>query len=169
MNNSMETFTDKIKQQQEQQAQELLKHTGETLKPLKADITRLYGDVVNSINENTANIRRLLNKNLIIKWWIYPLVMMVTALIIVLPGMWVAGNLIAKHMEIKITDQLTEIQMNEESLETMKSWGIVPKVIKDTGLRYLLLPKGSPKPELRKNDAGYQFVILGVYEETKEE
>ena len=51
----------------------------------------------------------------------------------------------------------------------MKPWGIVPKVTEDTGQRYLLLPKDSPKPELGENDAGYRFVMLGVYDETKEE
>ena len=137
--------------------------------PLKTDITRLYGDVGHSINENTASILSLLIKNLIFRWWVYPLAMVVTALIIILPGMWVSGNLIADYMEIKITDQLTEIHKNEESLETMRPWRIVPGVTKDTGQRYLVLPKGSPKPILRKNDAGYRFVMLGVFEETKEE
>ena len=169
MSNSTETFTDKIKRQQEEQAQELLNHARQTLMPLKTDITRLYGDVGHSINENTASILSLLIKNLIFRWWVYPLAMVVTALIIILPGMWVSGNLIADYMEIKITDQLTEIHKNEESLETMRPWRIVPGVTKDTGQRYLVLPKGSPKPILRKNDAGYRFVMLGVFEETKEE
>ena len=79
------------------------------------------------------------------------------------------GKLIEGHLQVEITEQLTEIHKNEESLETMKPWGIVPGVTKDTGQRYLLLPKGSPKPELRVNDAGYRFVMLGVYDETKEE
>ena len=51
----------------------------------------------------------------------------------------------------------------------MKAWNIVLKITEDKRQRYLILPKGSPKPELRVNDAGYRFVMLGVYDETKEE
>ena len=168
MNNSTETFTDKIKRQQEEQAQELLRYTQQTLQTLKTDITRLCGDVGNSIEENTANIRHLLTRNLIFKWWIYPLAATVFLILIIVPGIWTSGKLIMAHLEAEITEQLTEIQRNEEHLAKMKPWGIVPQVQENTGQRYLVLPKGSPEPDLREND-GYRFVMLGVYEETKEE
>ena len=169
MSNSTETFTEKLKRQQEEQAQELLNHARQTLMPLKTDITRLYGDVGHSIKENTASILSLLKKNLIFRWWFYPLTATIFLAALILPGVWMGGKLIEGHLQVEITEQLTEIHKNEESLETMKPWGIVPGVTKDTGQRYLLLPKGSPKPELRVNDAGYRFVMLGVYDETKEE
>ena len=170
MNNSTESFTDKLKRQQDEEAESLLTHTRQTLQPLKRDITQLYNDVQTSIEENTASISRLLRLNLILKWWMYPLTATVFLALILLPGMWLAGNVIAKHLEIKIGGQLTEIRKNEENLKTMQPWGIVPSVASDTGQRYLVLPKGSPRPELWVNDAGYRFVMLGVYEdETKED
>ena len=170
MCNSTESFTDKLKRQQDEEAESLLIHTRQTLQPLKKDITKLYDDVQTSIEENTASISRLLRLNLILKWWMYPLTATVFLALILLPGMWLAGNVIAKHLEIKIGGQLTEIRKNEENLKTMQPWGIVPRVASDTGQRYLVLPKGSPRPELWVNDAGYRFVMLGVYEdETKED
>ena len=169
MSNSTETFTDKLKRQQEEQAQELLNHARQTLMPLKTDITTLCGDVRNSIKKDTASIRRLLKQNLIYRWWFYPLTATIFLAVLILPGVWMGGKLINGHLQAEITEQLTEIHKNEERLETMKPWGIVPKVTEDTGQRYLLLPKDSPKPELRENDAGYRFVMLGVYDETKEE
>lgn len=169
MSTSTETFTDRIKRQQEEQAQALLKHTEQTLRPLKTDITRLYADVGHSIEENTASILSLLTKNLIVRWWVYPLTATVFLALIMVPGVWMGGKLITAHLKAEITGQLTEIQKNEENLKTMKSWGIVPGVQENTGQRYLVLPKGSPRPELRVNDAGYWFVIPGVYEETKED
>ena len=170
MNNSTESFTDKLRRQQDEEAQALLTHTRQTLQPLKSDITQLHKDVQTSIEENTENIRRLLRMNLILKWWLYPLTATVFLALIIVPSMWLAGNVIAKHLENRIAGQLTEIHRNRESLETMQPWGIVPRVTTDTGQRYLVLPKGSPKPELRTNDAGYRFVMLGIYEEeTKED
>ena len=68
MNNSTETFTDKLERQQDEEAESLLLHTRQTLQPLKSDIMRLYGDVQHSIKENTENIRRLLTRNLIVRW-----------------------------------------------------------------------------------------------------
>ena len=170
MNNSAESFTDKLKRQQDEEAQALLQHTRQTLQPLKSNITQLYSDVQTSIEENTASISRLLRMNLILKWWMYPLTATVFLALILLPGMWLAGNVIARHLENKIAGQLTEIRRNEENLKTMQPWGVVPSVASDTGQRYLVLPKGSPRPELRVNDAGYRFVMLGIYEdETKED
>ena len=170
MSNSTESFTDKLKRQQDEEAQSLLTHTRQTLQPLKSDITQLYIDVQTSIEENTASIRRLLTRNLILKWWMYPLTATVFLALILLPGMWLAGNVIATYLEIKIAGQLTAIRRNETNLKTLQPWGIVPRVTSDTGQRYLVLPKGSPKPELRVNDAGYRFVMLGVYEdETRED
>ena len=169
MTNSTETFTDKIKRQQEEQAQELLNHARQTLMPLKTDITTLCGDVRNSIKKDTASIRRLLKQNLIYRWWFYPLTATIFLAALILPGVWMGGKLIKGHLQVEITEQLAEIQHNKEWLKTMKAWNIVPKVVKDTGQRYLLLPKGSPKPELRESDAGYRFVMLGVYDETKKE
>ena len=170
MNNSTESFTDKLRRQQDEEAHALLTHTRQTLQPLKSNITQLYSDVQTSIEENTENIRRLLRLNLMFRWWMYPLTATVFLALILLPGMWLAGNVIARHLENKIAGQLTEIRRNRESLKTMQPWGVVPRVARDTGQRYLVLPKGSPRPELWVNDAGYRFVMLGVYEEeTKED
>ncbi len=170
MSNSTESFTDKLKRQQDEEAQSLLTHTRQTLQPLKRDITQLYGDVQTSIEENTASISRLLRLNLILKWWMYPLTATLFLALILLPGIWMGGKLIAAHLNTEITAQLTEIHRNRESLKTLQPWGVVPRVASDTGQRYLVLPKGSPRPELRVNDAGYRFVMLGIYEdETKED
>ncbi len=169
MSNSTESFTDKLKRQQDEEAESLLTHTRQTVQPLKSDITQLYGDVQTSIEENTASISRLLRRNLMFRWWIYPLSATVVLALIIVPGMWLGGKLIAAHLDTEITAQLIEIHRNRESLKTMQPWGIVPRVASDTGQRYLVLPKGSPRPELRVNGAGYRFVMLGVYEDVTKE
>ena len=155
MNNSTETFTDKLKRQQEEQAQELLRHTRQTLQPLKTDITRLYGDVGNSIEKNTANIRRLLTKNLMFRWWIYPLI----ATTLLLPFLWAGGSLIVKFVEKELSTTLTALENNNEALKTMTPWGVWAGVI--DGTRYLAVP-GKRKPELiQGRDGEFWFVKIG--------
>ncbi len=155
MNNSTETFTDKLKRQQEEQAQELLRHTQQTLQPLKTDITQLYGDVGNSIEKNTANIRRLLTKNLIFRWWIYPLI----ATTFLLPFLWAGGSLIVEFVDKELSKALTALENNKEALKTMTPWGVRARVI--DGIRYLEIP-GKRKPELVPSKTGeVWFVKVG--------
>ena len=159
MSNSTETFTDKIKRQQEEQAQELLNHARQTLLPLKTDITRLYGDVGHSIKENTASILSLLKKNLIFRWWFYPLTATIFLAALILPGVWAGGKMIVEYVEKDLNETIEALADNEQALKEMRPWGVRTRVIDWT--RYLEVP-GKRKPELVPSDSGeVWFVKVG--------
>ena len=163
---STETLTERLKRQETERANEILKHAEQCSERVKSNTTQLYGSVERSILTDTARTRTLLRTYLFYSCLVAPAL----ALLIVVPVTWTGGQVIVHLLETELEETRTELetvkqelvkheQAMKESMMTLEPWGVTPEV--SHGYRYLRMP-GKAKPDIVTSENGaVWFVKVG--------
>ena len=163
---STETLTERLKRQETERADEILKHAEQCSERVKSSTTQLYGSVERSILTDMARTRTLLRTYLFYSCLVAPTL----ALLIVVPVTWALGQGIVHLLEMELEQTRTELetikqelvkheQAMTESMMTLEPWGVTPVVAH--GDRYLRMP-GKAKPDLVTSKSGaVWFVKVG--------
>ena len=111
---STETLTERLKRQETERADEILKHAEQCAERVKSNTTQLYRSVERSILTDMARTRTLL------RTYLFYSCLVALALLIVVPVAWTGGQVLVHLLETELEERLlAEVTKLETGMDAL--------------------------------------------------
>ena len=149
MNNSTQSFTDKVKQRTADHHALIEQTTQQSLRLLEKKLQMQFNAVHSLIDENTVRLKREINTYRF-RPWIYPALALLLFILVPISA--------GEYLDNMIVLKKNQIDRHDKTLKSLGGVGITHQV-KD-GTLYLVLPDDAQKPDLYRARTGQWVVTI---------